>query len=631
MRNILDRVLVAGLALPGMIVLWLVLAQAAQARPGDVQRGNGGGPGALVFDMVSLPMPVANGNLALVYRTGAVTSPGADSGSWAYSVRIVDNRGFAGPEGPDIGGFTIPNRADLPNFHVSADGLAATDGDLLLPFTYGGTSDASSMALGGVMRWEPSGRWDTPGSLDLSFGIGGIVKLSDACCLNAASSVRRVVSLVEQPDGKLLVLERTEQGARSVLRLLADGRVDTNYGTDGRTAVDPLSDLAMFQLRADGALVVADNSGRIRLIDAQGRITVEGRAPIKVVSGVLLPDGATLLVGSSADGSGGLWIARLGNGLEPDTSLGGGTGAMRIAFEQQATGRTDVAAVPSHASVAPGTSGQVLIALHLESTNFAATDPLAYRCGGALRLTAAGTPQVDSSFGRQGFSCVTRRGLDRGRLLAKADGGALLYSNGEGLLLMSGTDTPGPGYLSIQGAGYSESSESAGTLSFKVGRSAGSSGAVSVPWSVSSAGDGWDVGMATPGKDYEAGSDYSDYVYRGVLEWSDGDATDRTITVNLLDDSLYEGDESFTIQLAAHLAVGALVSQSRETVVIRDNDSSTGGAVPSPSATPSAPAALTPEGGGGPLGFWSLLSLLVLLAIARPEVRDLEPLRACGH
>ena len=76
--------------------------------------------------------------------------------------------------------------------------------------------------------------------------------------------------------------------------------------------------------------------------------------------------------------------------------------------------------------------------------------------------------------------------------------------------------------------------ENSGTVSLTVNRTGGSSGAVSVAFATAN-------GTATAGADYTATS--------GILNFADGE-TSMTITVPILDDTLDEPDETFTVTLS---------------------------------------------------------------------------------
>ena len=74
------------------------------------------------------------------------------------------------------------------------------------------------------------------------------------------------------------------------------------------------------------------------------------------------------------------------------------------------------------------------------------------------------------------------------------------------------------------------------------------------------------AGTATAGTDFVAAA--------GRLNWAAGDAAAKTVTVSILDDSLVEGDETFTVTLLN--PVGTLIgSPGGATVTIVDNDTPT--------------------------------------------------------
>lgn len=99
-------------------------------------------------------------------------------------------------------------------------------------------------------------------------------------------------------------------------------------------------------------------------------------------------------------------------------------------------------------------------------------------------------------------------------------------------------------------------SEGAGSVVIDVGRIGGISGAVSVAYVTS-------YGTADEGVDYTTAV--------GTLNWAAGDATDKTITVSILDDVSVEGDEDFTLYLSQETG-GALIGTATTTVTITDDE-----------------------------------------------------------
>jgi hypothetical protein len=83
----------------------------------------------------------------------------------------------------------------------------------------------------------------------------------------------------------------------------------------------------------------------------------------------------------------------------------------------------------------------------------------------------------------------------------------------------------GPGTIAMAQSSYSVA-ENGGSVTVTVSRSVGSTGAVSVDYASSD-------GTASAGSDYTAVS--------GTLNWADGELGDKSFTVNIADDSDYEG------------------------------------------------------------------------------------------
>jgi hypothetical protein len=104
--------------------------------------------------------------------------------------------------------------------------------------------------------------------------------------------------------------------------------------------------------------------------------------------------------------------------------------------------------------------------------------------------------------------------------------------------------------------------ENAGAVVFTVSRSGGSSGAVSTMVSLG--------GSATLG----AGNDYTTSAL--MLSWADADATDRTVTLMVLDDAIAEGTETVTLTLGAPTGGAMLGMPTLATLTITDDDAGAG-------------------------------------------------------
>lgn len=127
-----------------------------------------------------------------------------------------------------------------------------------------------------------------------------------------------------------------------------------------------------------------------------------------------------------------------------------------------------------------------------------------------------------------------------------------------------------PGRLQFSVAALSVA-ENVGNATLLVTRTDGNAGSVSVGYSTMS-------GSATPGLDYQT--------VQGTLIWADGDFSFRTITVPILNDTLVEGEETFTVVLANPTGGATLGNPSSAIVTILDEDSTEPGTEPPPPPTP---------------------------------------------
>ncbi|TWU42045.1 Calx-beta domain-containing protein [Novipirellula artificiosorum] len=115
--------------------------------------------------------------------------------------------------------------------------------------------------------------------------------------------------------------------------------------------------------------------------------------------------------------------------------------------------------------------------------------------------------------------------------------------------------TASPGEFTISPATRSVD-ESGPTISFTVTRTGGSDGAVSVSYATSD-------GSATAGADYTAKSD--------TLDFADGE-TSKTITINILEDTIDEPNETFRVTLSSPTDGATLGTATVSTAIIVDND-----------------------------------------------------------
>jgi len=140
--------------------------------------------------------------------------------------------------------------------------------------------------------------------------------------------------------------------------------------------------------------------------------------------------------------------------------------------------------------------------------------------------------------------------------LSNVTGGASIGSRGTATVTITEDDpAPAAGTLKFSGADYSVA-EDGGSALITVVRTGGSFGTVGINYQTSN-------GTATAGSDYSASS--------GTLTFGDG-VTSRSFSVDVLDDSAYEGNESFQLSLSGVSGDATLGSPTVATVTILEND-----------------------------------------------------------
>ncbi|TWU57387.1 Calx-beta domain-containing protein [Rubripirellula reticaptiva] len=144
--------------------------------------------------------------------------------------------------------------------------------------------------------------------------------------------------------------------------------------------------------------------------------------------------------------------------------------------------------------------------------------------------------------------------------LSNATGGATLGTTtvSTATIVDNDTVTPIPGVLSISPATVSVG-EAAGNATFTVTRTGGSDGAVTVGYTTAN-------GTATAGSDYTANN--------GTVSFADGE-TSKTISVAILNDTVEESNETFTVTLSNTTGGATLGTTTVSTATIVDNDTVT--------------------------------------------------------
>jgi YVTN family beta-propeller protein len=122
-----------------------------------------------------------------------------------------------------------------------------------------------------------------------------------------------------------------------------------------------------------------------------------------------------------------------------------------------------------------------------------------------------------------------------------------------------GGNPPGsvhPGALQLTASAFAVD-ESAGTASVGIARVGGSDGAVTVTLRSTD-------GTATAGQDYR--------VVSSTVSWPAGDSTEKTVLVEILNDTDFEPDQTLTLSLSAPTGGATLGALTTATLTIRDDD-----------------------------------------------------------
>jgi len=150
-----------------------------------------------------------------------------------------------------------------------------------------------------------------------------------------------------------------------------------------------------------------------------------------------------------------------------------------------------------------------------------------------------------------------REGDERVNLqLSNPTGGASLGSPSSAVLTITDDEPAQPGQLRFSAATYTVN-ENGNSATITVTRTGGSDGAISAQYATSN-------GTATAGFDYATAS--------GTLNWANGDAASKTFAVTVLDDSVWEGDETVNLSLSNVTGGASLGSPSAAALTIVENE-----------------------------------------------------------
>ena len=454
-------------------------------------------------------------------------------------------------------------------------------------------------------------RLNANGSLDRTFGRDGYADLEHPQTEAPAKAVRLAI------DGRdrirvVAACSRAACGVQS-WRLLADGTLDPTFVVSSISSPSPSAFPAALEAMPDGssfALVVdpedeMDGTSRLLRFAPDGQPTPLSMAPLNADLLTLHRRDQYLYVAGfrarQAEGRPGLGlIARLD-----------GQGELTRDFGRDGVVELPVLPLPD--------SGLFPFAISTTASEV-------WVAGRALAPTNApiltaivklnGNGAQHSGFGRDGFGLVSTShvhwlaaslALDNNRrpVLSGFNG----FQVGAGVPVASrfrSVDDSGPprsaGVVALADS-FAGAAEATRGVTVRVLRTGGAVGAASVEYETVD-------GTTSEGTDYRS--------VRGRLDWDEGDATDRVIELQFIDDAIGEPDERFRLRLQNPLGA-QLAEPSIAEILIRDDDpvavatAPDAGSLPGATATGSTTAAWS--GGGGGLSGLEL-GWLLLLAIA---------------
>jgi uncharacterized delta-60 repeat protein len=360
------------------------------------------------------------------------------------------------------------------------------------------------------------------------------------------------VPLGVQADGKLLI-NRSSQSlnfnvvTNRLLRLNRDGAVDANFTQEAwiENRLTWRPGISVLKIQPDGKLLVGGRfthaagiarNGLARF-HTDGSLDMEFNANLEgwIVSCLdLLPDGRILIAGSftSVNGMARTHLARLN---------ADGTLDADFAFAiDPASSVYAVLALPEGKAIVTG--------------DFLGTNPRLF-LGNVLRLNADGS--IDPEFFATAGCCASSMALQGdGKLLLAGSFTGLQGISRPYLARLKGSPGSGAGTIEFNSPTLTITEQNR-ELDVTLRRSGGSNGVILVRYATMD-------GTATAGTDYAPQT--------GVITFADGDNAEKMITIPILDDSIAEGDESFSVSMSNPIGGAAWGQAAATTVTILDSD-----------------------------------------------------------
>ena len=216
------------------------------------------------FSVQNAQSSIAAGSTAIFQVKLTASSAGSYAGNVVINSNDADEAIF---ELPVAGTVTaLPLAAGQPDPVFSGDGFsplgfgnANDEAFTTLALSDGKTLIGGNAYMGGDYDFLLA-RLNTDGTLDTSFGTGGMV------ITRASTGADRIYSLAAQPDGKILAGGYTNNGSNfdfALVRYLANGSLDTSFDTDGivTTPIGTADDIGWHVLvQGDGKIILTGES-----------------------------------------------------------------------------------------------------------------------------------------------------------------------------------------------------------------------------------------------------------------------------------------------------------------------------------------------------------------------------------
>lgn len=500
--------------------------------------------GATVGVLNTTTITIVDNDLAPVAGAlDATFNPGAGANQEVYAVAAqTDGKFVAGGEFTQFDGVTV-NRIVRMNSDGSRDVTFGAGAGFNSTVTAVAVQADGKILVGGSFTLVNNitrnylARLNSNGSLDSAFNAG----LDNA-----------VYSILIQNDGKIIIGGSFDtvgaQTRRSVARLNTDGSLDATFNSPADGQV-----LSVVQ-QPDGKFLIGGSFGfsfkgvnyyYMARLNNNGSLDEGFNAyypnsgiPINsTVRAIALQPDARILIGGDFTSVGNVSRQRIAR-LMPD-------GSMDETFDTGAGANSAVYSIGAQAD------GKVIIGGRFTQVALAERRRLA-------RLEATGA--LDSSFNADVESNVVDKALilGGGRTLIAGDFNSVNGTPVNGVAVVIDPTAPAAGVLQFADTDY-RVPENAASAVLLVHRLDGGVGAASVHYQ---------TGVLNPPFSAEEGTDFTPV--SGDLTWADGDVADKQIVVPIVNGSVTEVEERFTVSLTD--ATGAALGQANVATVTIVND-----------------------------------------------------------